>query len=129
MIVIAYLVGLCVQKATLTVVVKNVQPGKNSVVVEIWNDEKMFFKKPFATKAMRADSSVLEFSFELPPAEYAISAYQDINGNKQLDFGIFHIPKEPVAFGNNFRPKFSAPKYKDCAIHIAKSMKEEIELK
>ena len=124
-----FLIGLCVQKTTLTIIVKNVQPGKNSVVVEIWNDEKTFFKKPFSTKALQADSSALEFSFELPPAEYAISAYQDINGNKQLDFGVFHIPKEPVAFGNNFRPRFSAPKYKDCAINLTKPVKEEIELK
>ena len=98
-------------------------------MVEIWSDEKTFFKKPFAVKARNPDSASLEFYFQLPPAEYAISAYQDINGNKQLDFGVFHIPKEPVAFGNNFRPKFSAPKYKDCAVSLTKSIKEEIELK
>ena len=113
----------------LTILAKNIQVGKGFVVVEIWNDEKTFFKKPFLTKSSKADSQTLEFSFELPITEYAISVYQDINDNKQLDLGVFHIPKEPIGFGNNFGPKFSAPKYKDCAINLTKPMIEEIELK
>src|SRR5882757_8552190 len=103
-------------EVTMTVIAKNVQVGKGTVFVSIWNDEKTFFKKPFVTKSLKADKATLDFSFDLPQGEYAISIYQDINDNKKLDLGIFNIPKEPVGFGNNFRPKFSAPKYKDCAV-------------
>ena len=118
-----------VQDFSLTVIARNVQVGKGSVVVEIWNDEKEFLKKPFVAKSLKADLQTLKFDFELSPGEYAISVYQDINDNKHLDLGVFHIPKEPVGFGNNFRPKFSAPGYKDCAVNLTKSMTEEIDLK
>jgi uncharacterized protein (DUF2141 family) len=114
---------------TLTVIAKNVQPGKGSVVAEIWNDEKLFLKKPFLVKSLKADHETLKFSFELPVGEYAISVYQDINDNKKLDLGMFHIPKEPVGFGNNFRPKFSAPPYKECAINLTDPTTQDIELK
>jgi uncharacterized protein (DUF2141 family) len=123
------LVSFLEKSSTLTVDVKNVQVGKGTIVVEIWNDEKTFLKKPLVAKSRKADNQSLEFSFELPEGEYAISVYQDINDNKKLDLGIFNIPKEPVGFGNNFRPKFSAPKYKDCAIILNRTMEIEIEIK
>ena len=114
---------------TLTVIAKNVQVGKGTVVVDIWDDEKMLFKKPFLEVSQKADHDTLAFSFVLPEGQYAISVYQDINDNKKLDLGLFGIPKEPTGFGNNFRPRFSAPKYKDCAILLTQSTTEEIELK
>ena len=113
----------------LTVIAKNIQVGKGSVVVTIWNDEKTFFKKPLISQSQKADKQALEFSFELAGGEYAISAYQDINDNKKLDLGIFNIPKEPAGFGNNYRPKLSAPRFRDCAIELNESRKVEIELK
>ena len=114
---------------TLVIDVTNVQVGKGSVFVSIFKNEETFFKKPFADRSVKADSSIERFSFELPDGEYAISIYQDVNDNKKLDLGIFNIPKEPVGFGNNFRPKFSAPKYKDCAMIIDKSKEIQIEIR
>ena len=114
---------------TLTVVVSNIEVGKGTVVVSIWNDPDLFLKKPMLSKSMKADSTSLEFSFPLAGGTYAISVYQDINENQKLDLGMFNKPKEPVGFGNNFRPKFSAPKFEDCAISLTESMKIEIELK
>lgn len=36
----------------------------------------------------------------LPPGTYAVAAYQDVNGNQQLDSNLFGIPQEPVGFSN-----------------------------
>jgi uncharacterized protein (DUF2141 family) len=51
---------------------------------------------------------------ELEYGEYVIAIYQDANGDKKLNTGMFGIPKEPYAFSNNFKPRFSGPKYDDC---------------
>jgi uncharacterized protein (DUF2141 family) len=118
-----------VKSDTLTIITRNVQVGKGSVFVSVWNDEKTFLKKPFTELSEKADGDTLVFLFVLPEGQYAISAYQDLNDNKKLDLGIFGIPKEPIGFGNNFRPKMSAPKFRDCAIDLSQSMAEEIELK
>ena len=128
-LVIVLINSLMTRDVTITVVAKNVQIGKGFVVVEIWSDEKMFLKKPLMSKTLKAVNQTLEFTFELTEGRYAISVYQDLNDNKKLDLGIFNIPKEPVGFGNNFRPKFSAPKFEDCTIFLFQSMKTEIELK
>jgi uncharacterized protein (DUF2141 family) len=128
-LLIAILTGSWLKEDTLTVISKNVEVGKGTVMVAIWNDEKLFLKTPFLSKSLPADQTSLEFSFVLPDGEYAISLFQDINNNGKLDLGLFNIPKEPTGFGNNFRPKFSAPKFKDCSVILVQSMTTEIELK
>ncbi len=114
----------------LQVVVKNVQMGNGNVFVAVYNDEKLFLKKPFVEKELLSSNSQLEFEFDLPQGEYAILVYQDLNGNKKLDLGIFSIPKEPTGFSNNFHPRFSKPKFADAAIKLKEiSFTSVIELK
>jgi uncharacterized protein (DUF2141 family) len=125
-----FLLGLIfTDQTTLKVVVQNIQVGKGSIVVEIYNDEKMFLKKPIASQIQKANNSSMEFSFNVPQGMYAVAVYQDLNDNKKLDAGMFHIPKEPYGFSNNYRPQFSAPHYKDCLIKVTGQTTSTIALK
>lgn len=116
------------QDLTLNITITHVKQGKGSVYASIWADAETFFKKPMLSKVMKADHDSLQFVFRLKQGNYAISAFQDINENKKLDRGLFGIPKEPVAFGNNFRPKFSSPEFRDCSFRMDDDMKMTIEL-
>lgn len=113
----------------LNVVVKNIQIGKGNIVVEIYNNEKDFFKKPFIIKTARTNNHSLDFSFGIPEGIYAVAVYQDINENKKLDKGWFSIPKEPYGLSNNYRPKFSAPTYDDCKFKVTEQTTVTITLK
>jgi uncharacterized protein (DUF2141 family) len=113
----------------LKVVVQNVQAGKGSVVVSLYNEEKTFLKKPIASQIQKAEAGVIVFSFTIPPGEYAVAAYQDLNDNKKLDAGMFHIPKEPYGFSNHYRPTLSAPHFEPCLITITGSTTSVIDLK
>lgn len=115
--------------ATLNVAVKNIQVGKGSIVVEIYDNENDFFKKPIATKNAKADKDSLNFIFNIPEGIYAVAIYQDLNDNKILDKGIFNIPKEPYGLSNNFRPHFSAPHFDDCKFKVAQQTTITIILK
>ena len=55
----------------------------------------------------------------LPAGEYALSVYQDVNGDGRLERNFMGIPKEPAGLSNNLRPKFGPPKYKDAAFTVA----------
>ena len=116
-------------QAALKVIVQNVQVGKGGIVVEVYDSENSFLKRPIASKTLNANSNVMEFLFNIPPGTYAIAVYQDLNDNKKLDAGLFHIPKEPYGFSNNYRPKFSAPSYKDCLIKVTAMTTSVINLK
>ncbi len=50
----------------------------------------------------------------IPYGKYAITIFQDMNGNKKLDKGFLGIPSEPIAFSNDFHPMFGPPRWKDC---------------
>jgi uncharacterized protein (DUF2141 family) len=116
-------------QTAIKVVVRNIQVGKGSIIVEIYSDRKEFLKNARSSQIKRAISPVMEFSFDVQIGEYAISAYQDLNDNKKLDAGLFHIPKEPYGFSNNYRPKFSAPYYEDCLIRVTSQTTATIDLK
>ena len=118
-----------VHQTALKVIVQNVQVGKGSIVVSLYNEEKDFLNKPMASQTLKATEPIMQFSFSVPPGDYAIAAYQDLNENKKLDAGIFHIPKEPYGFSNNYRPAFSAPQFKDCVIKISGDSASAIDLK
>jgi len=68
-------------------------------------------------------------NMELPPGNYAISIYYDVNGNGELDTNFIGIPKEPVALSNNAKAKFGPPKYKDAVFSLtAEGMTQRIEM-
>jgi len=115
-------------KSNLCVVVKNIQPGEGNIIVEIYNSEENFLNKAIVTKKTSASNKSLEFTFELPNGSYAVSAYQDLNENNQCDKNWFSKPTEPYGLSNNFRPKFSKPKFQDCKINLIRNMTEIITL-
>ncbi len=54
----------------------------------------------------------------LPPGQYAISCFFDLNANGQLDTNWLGIPNEPYGFSNNARPKFRAPNWSEAAFDL-----------
>lgn len=107
------------QQTTVTIQVNNIQVGKGSVVLNIYDNEASFFKTAFVSKTQVADNNSIKFTFEIPSGTYAISIFQDIDSNRKLNQGWFEIPLEPVGFGNNFKPSFSQPTFNDCAVNVS----------
>ncbi len=73
-------------------------------------------------------NAVCEFT-NLPPGHYAISAFQDSNGNSELDKNGFGRPKEKYGFSNNARGRFGPPKYRECRFEVSDASVLEIELR
>jgi len=113
-----FLGALFSTSAGLKVIVTNVQVNKGSIVVDIYNSKEIFFKKPVVSETVKPCSTTVELSFVIPEGEYAVAGYQDLNDNGILDKGLFNIPSEPYGLSNNFRPKWTAPKYDDCKFKV-----------
>lgn len=56
---------------------------------------------------------------DLPPGTYAISVYEDLNGNHRLDHNILGIPGEPVGVSGNPPPRHGPPRFDECSFHLA----------
>ncbi len=103
----------------LYVTVKNIQVGKGSVRVEVYNNDVTFLHKYLVGKTLKATSQSIPFSFDLPVGIYAVAVYQDFNENQKLDKGWFGVPTEPYGLSNNFIPILSAPAFSDCKFKLA----------
>jgi uncharacterized protein (DUF2141 family) len=98
----------CLYAQTLTVRVENAGIGKGDLMVGIFNDENTFPDTYFRGEKITVSGRITAVVFnDLPKGKYAVSVYQDSNGNGQLDKNIFGIPKEKYGFSNNAdRPDF-----------------------
>jgi uncharacterized protein (DUF2141 family) len=70
------------------------------------------------------------FSFmNVPEGTYGIKCFQDLNGNKTPDKGIFG-PKEPWGTYRPSRPAFGAPEFKEIAFKVDRDITDiQLELK
>ncbi|WP_446742060.1 aldehyde dehydrogenase family protein [Silvibacterium acidisoli] len=64
----------------------------------------------------------------LPPASYAVTVYEDTNGNRKLDKSLIGIPKEPVGASNNPAPRMGPPRFGDCVFAL-KGSRQTISVK
>lgn len=84
------------------------------------NDKTKAIRNGFVQPAPGQNEVVVEVQPPLPPGKYAVSAYQDLNGNRRLDTGWLGIPREPVGVSNNPKPHFGPPRFEECAFTLAK---------
>ena len=106
------------QDAKLSVTIEGIEKQEGTIYISLHQSESTF--------PDNADDSVINqtsntfdnqatFDFEgLKEGDYAVSFFQDLNGNKELDTNIFGFPQEPVGASNMkslARPKFSKCKF------------------
>lgn len=116
---------------TLTVTIENIKNIEGTLEVGLFNKSDRFLEEgqAYKTISIKVETNSETFVFEnLPKGDYAISLYHDVNENETCDRNFFGIPKEPYAFSNNFRPKFSAPTFKDCQFELTADRSMNIEL-
>lgn len=54
----------------------------------------------------------------IPPGEYGVMVYQDLNSNDKVDSNFLGIPREPYGFSRNARPFLSRPGFDDVKLTI-----------
>jgi uncharacterized protein (DUF2141 family) len=71
----------------------------------------------------------LVVSFEIEPDLYGFSLLDDENGNYQMDYNLFGIPKEGFGFSNYYHEGFSKPKFDKFKMNLKPNSIEEISIK
>lgn len=100
---------------TLEVEISNIQKYGGTVYIALYDNPSDWIDKPLLTTSIETEKNSEVVSFEVPYGRYAISIYQDVKGNKKMDTNFMGIPKDPIAFGNNYKP-FGKPKFNDAAL-------------
>ena len=82
------------------------------------NAEELEKVEPCMAFELEADRTVLNHRVSLAYGEYYVSAYQDTNGNGELDFGLFRRPKEPVGISNYFGKGFPSDNFEKQKVPV-----------
>ncbi|WP_026063317.1 DUF2141 domain-containing protein [Pedobacter arcticus] len=115
----------------LKITVTNIKKLKGNIKLGIFNTENSFLiagKEYKSVSKKVTDNEVILTLTDLPKGAYAISLFQDVNTDNTCNLNFLGIPIEPYAFSNNFKPKFSKPKFNDCDIYLAKDQAISIKL-
>lgn len=115
------------QQDQLTLNIKNITKIKGTIEVGVFNKADGFLEENTAIKnySIPVNGHTISYTIDdLPEGDYAISMYQDINEDKECNLNFIGVPKEPYAFSNNIKPKFSAPNFEDCKFRL----ENEVEL-
>lgn len=101
------------RKPTLTVAINELKSTNGNFCMSIFNSPDGF--PDSAEKAIFAECFSLSqksFSIQLsdfPAGRYAIAGWHDENMDKKLNYNIFGIPKEGLAFSENGKPRLTPP--------------------
>jgi len=124
--------GFCLlSPGELKITITNISPTGGNLYIAVYDKEETYMNpdKAFLLKIVSIDSKIEHIVFkDVPPGEYAIAIFQDINGNGELDKKDAGIPKEPYGFSNDARGKLGPAKYKDAKFSFSKDMVLSIKL-
>jgi len=112
-------------EGTLTIRITDLKKNKGFVMVALFNKESKFLKTFDITKRKKVTEKEDVIVFKaLPFGTYAVSVFQDINGNNSLDGNFLGIPKEPYGFSNNPSTMFGPPKFKKASFSLKAKHKQ-----
>lgn len=118
--VLALVLGCDGRAAELDVTITGVTPNNGTVLVGIFSPGMPFTGKPMAYATAQPNGSRATVKFpSLAAGEYAVSAFQDTNGNQRLDRGKFGIPTEKYGFSRDARGNYGPPEFVDASIRVA----------
>ena len=122
------------QSSSLAVNIADAKHDDGLAGVALWNGPEGFPEK--IEHAIRITyvpvvAGVASASFEdLAPGRYAVTVYNDRNGNEAFDKNWLGIPRESWGVSNNARPRLRAPGYGEAVFEIdAGEHRLEIELR
>lgn len=100
----------------LTIEVCDIEKVEGHLYVAIYNSEETFMKKPLTAFRIDVKDTSLSIPCQgLPTGTYAISLFQDENGNGKLDTAVFGIPTEKYGFSNDAQGVMGLPSYDKCS--------------
>ena len=119
-VVAAAIVGSGIAHAAdLTIEIAGMKDAKGKVLVAVYNRAEDFLKQPTRTAAVDAQTGKVKLVIaDLPPGDYALSVFQDKNGNGELDTNLIGMPIEPYGFSNDAAGNYGPPSFEQSVVHL-----------
>lgn len=112
--------AVAAQAGTVEVRVAGATP-KGAVKVAVCDKERFLKQCAYSASAPAQAGETTVLVKDIPAGTWAVLAYQDENGNGELDRNLIGIPKEPYGFSRDARSKFGPPGFEDAAFEVGEA--------
>lgn len=109
------------QKYVLTLKVADIRVLQGELQVGLFNTEDAFLEigAEFLVAKVKVDSTTTQLRFaDVPRGKYAISLYQDIDSNGEINKNFIGIPTEPYGISNDAWRMLAAPRWKEASFIV-----------
>lgn len=114
----ALLFSLPATAATIDVHVTGTAGGKGNVNVAVCDRERFLKQCAYTGTVPAREGETVVTIKNVPAGTWAVLAYQDENGNGELDRNLIGIPSENYGFSRDARGRFGPPSFEDAAIPV-----------
>jgi hypothetical protein len=98
----------------LTLTVDGIAEPQGELLIAVYSSTESYPQSPYKTAIAKVDSLTKTILIDLPEGSYGISLFQDLNGNRALDFNGY-APAEKYGFSNNAPAEHGLPSFKDIS--------------
>ena len=120
------------QQNILTVNITGISSIRGDVYVYLYTSGNGFPTETSKAKSLKKTKIISKtttvYFKNLKSGTYAISVYQDIDENGEINQNFLGIPKEPIGISNNAEGFMGPPKYEDAKFYFNTSKTIEIKL-
>ena len=109
--------------------ITGIKEVKGTMMIAIYQPQQKFLgDEAFLFKAIPIkQSESFSLNINLPTGKYAISIYQDLNGDGELNTNFLGIPREPYGFSIS-RGSFGPPLFDDASFDVPAIKEIEIRI-
>jgi len=112
------------ETATVTVIIENIANDEGKVLLGMSTQETFMKSQPNYSATSKIEDGKASIIFtDVPYGIYAISCFQDKNGNNQMDFENNGMPKEDYGISNN-PMLMGPPTWEDAKFEVNEKNKE-----
>ncbi len=107
--------------ASLTIDFHGLKTRRGTVLAALFDSRRTYDANAHPIRSWVLPAGGGDFSVTvagLPPGDYAIKSFHDVDGNGKMNFNPLGIPLEPYAFSNNARGMFGPPAWSAAAFHL-----------
>lgn len=91
------------------------------LVVSVYDSKKSWLKEPVVQEIVDAagvSDGQMTVTVDLPPGQYAVHIYHDLDADGEMKANFVGIPKEPTGVSRDAKGKFGPPKFKDAMFEV-----------
>jgi uncharacterized protein (DUF2141 family) len=111
--------ALAAHAADLTIDLVGIREVKGHAYVAVFSPQDAWLTRGGRGMRVAVEKPALRITVrDLPPGDYAVSVFQDLDGDGRMGTNVIGMPIEPWGMSNDAVGKFGPPTFEQCKVYV-----------